>query len=49
MHWGHVPCVPAAIDRFRGTPGPFVDAMREVAPEVRVLWPDDGVPAAIQV
>jgi L-ascorbate metabolism protein UlaG (beta-lactamase superfamily) len=49
MHWGHVPCVPAVIDRFRGTPSPFVEAMREVAPEVRALWPDDGEQTPIQV
>lgn len=42
MHWGHVPCVPAFLDRFRGTAPEFVERMRERAPGIPVLLPQDG-------
>ena len=47
MHWGHMPCVPAAIDRFRGTAEQFVRSMERHAPGVTVLWPDGGVPVEL--
>ncbi len=42
MHWGHVPCVPSFIDGFRGTAAGFAAALRELAPNVRMLMPGDG-------
>lgn len=42
IHWGHVPCVPAAIDRFRGTAAQYAEAMRKVAPAIPVLVPAEG-------
>lgn len=43
IHWGHVRCVPAALDRFRGTAAAFETVMRRVAPEREVLAPPEGV------
>jgi L-ascorbate metabolism protein UlaG (beta-lactamase superfamily) len=45
MHWGHVPCVPAVLDRFRGAPEAFQAAMARAAPgiPVRLLLEGDGV------
>jgi len=42
MHWGHMPCVPPFLDRFRGTGEQFVRLMRNQAPEIAVVWPEDG-------
>lgn len=42
IHWGHVPCVPAIIDRFRGTAAAFAEALRHSAPEVRLIVPTEG-------
>jgi L-ascorbate metabolism protein UlaG (beta-lactamase superfamily) len=42
MHWGHVPCIPRVIDRFRGTPLEFEREMRRLAPSIPILNPADG-------
>jgi L-ascorbate metabolism protein UlaG (beta-lactamase superfamily) len=42
MHWGHVPCVPALLDRFRGRPDGFQMMMQRHAPGVPILLPEDG-------
>jgi L-ascorbate metabolism protein UlaG (beta-lactamase superfamily) len=47
MHWGHMACVPAALDRFRGTADRFLEVMQTTAPDIAVLCPDDGVPTTI--
>lgn len=40
IHWGHVPCVPAFLDRFRGTPEQFEEWMTRLAPGVPVRNPE---------
>jgi L-ascorbate metabolism protein UlaG (beta-lactamase superfamily) len=47
IHWGHVPCVPAALDRFRGNLEAFRAAMERLAPGIPVRFPEDGQRVAI--
>lgn len=42
MHWGHVACVPAMLDYFRGTAERFRALMAQLAPEIEVRLPADG-------
>lgn len=44
IHWGHVPCVPAMIDRYRGTAAGFAAALARHAPAARLLAPNTGEP-----
>lgn len=43
IHWGHVPCVPAFLDRFRGTPERFGKWMERLVPGVPVLNIVEGI------
>jgi L-ascorbate metabolism protein UlaG (beta-lactamase superfamily) len=45
IHWGHVPCVPAFLDRFRGTPEQFIRVLQRLAPSVLVRDLEEGVRA----
>jgi L-ascorbate metabolism protein UlaG (beta-lactamase superfamily) len=47
MHWGHMPCIPSAIDRFRGTADEFVRVMGRLAPGIEVVTPADGEPVTL--
>jgi L-ascorbate metabolism protein UlaG (beta-lactamase superfamily) len=42
IHWGHLPCLPSLLDRFRGTAERFSVEMRKAAPSIPVLLPPDG-------
>lgn len=42
IHWGHVPCVPRLLDRFRGVPERFAEWLERLAPAVRLLLPEEG-------
>jgi L-ascorbate metabolism protein UlaG (beta-lactamase superfamily) len=43
IHWGHVPCVPAFLDRFRGTPERFISVLQRLAPQLPVRDLEAGV------
>lgn len=47
LHWGHVPCVPPFLDRFRGTASAFQEALGILAPQVIVLAPPIGTPVPL--
>ncbi|MFN3651358.1 MAG: MBL fold metallo-hydrolase [Armatimonadota bacterium] len=47
MHWGHVPCVPAWLDRFRGTAERFRTELEARSLETRLLLPEEGVPTPV--
>ena len=47
MHWGHVPCVPAALDCWRGTAEAFREAAACLPNETTVLCLEEGVPTPI--
>jgi L-ascorbate metabolism protein UlaG (beta-lactamase superfamily) len=49
MHWGHVPCVPAFLDRFRGTAAQFTALLAERAPEIQAVCPEDGTATVLEV
>jgi N-acyl-phosphatidylethanolamine-hydrolysing phospholipase D len=48
MHWGHMPCVPAALDCWRGTAEAFRAAGACLLGKVEVLCLDEGVPTLIR-
>ena len=47
IHWGHMRCVPTALDRFRGTADDFLRLMSSQAGDIQVLSPSEGIPLAI--
>jgi L-ascorbate metabolism protein UlaG (beta-lactamase superfamily) len=47
MHWGHVPCVPAALDCWRGTAEAFREAGACLVGETTVLCLEEGMPTLI--
>jgi L-ascorbate metabolism protein UlaG (beta-lactamase superfamily) len=48
IHWGHFRCVPGFLDRFRGTAEGFAGACSRLAPQIRVLVPEEGVPLELR-
>jgi L-ascorbate metabolism protein UlaG (beta-lactamase superfamily) len=48
MHWGHVPCVPAALDYWRGTEAAFQAAGACLLGKVEVLCLEEGVPTPVR-
>ena len=49
IHWGHVPCVPRVLDRFRGQPERFAAWLERIAPEVRLLATAEGERVAVEI
>lgn len=47
MHWGHVPCVPAALDYWRGTEAAFREAGACLLDKVELLCLEEGAPTRI--
>lgn len=47
MHWGHVPCVPAALDYWRGTATAFREAGACLLGKSRILCLEEGSPTLI--
>lgn len=49
MHWGHVPCVPACLDRFRGTAEQFRRELESSPSQSRLLLPEEGIPTRVPI
>ena len=42
IHWGHVPCIPRLLDRFRGTGEQFAQWMSSTVPDTEIILLGEG-------